>query len=405
MDDEITRDVDVSLLTPVQEKHARMPLKRIVAFIITAGIFITSLLFYSLITGQRMSKRYTPVIEAAMKIKLEATTGYLWFEEVLLKDHAENMTNVKSHFAQADWYAKAMLEGGSNTKSTLIALDDAKLRGHIEDLRLRLDSFSKLIDLRWQAHNMSKPEISYNGEFKQAFMELIVQADHVETRLQNLLIKEQATFKNTHIILALMVVVTTLIVCYLFVGYGRMQNKNLNELQLEVEDRKKAEEILRLQATTDHLTGLHNRRHLTEVLQDEALRTKRQRNPYSVVLFDIDYFKSINDTHGHDTGDLVLQAVATITVAHLREVDVLARWGGEEFLMLLRDTDLNGATQVAEKSRAVLAAYDFGDAEQVTASFGVVQYLEGESIRDLVHRADEALYSAKAAGRNKVCVG
>jgi len=160
---------------------------------------------------------------------------------------------------------------------------------------------------------------------------------------------------------------------------------------------------LRLQARRDALTGLDNRLAVNERLHDEFLRMKRSKRPYAVLLMDIDYFKRINDTHGHAVGDEVLVAVAQLLKASLRESDFVARHGGEEFIALLIDTDSHHAAQVAEKIRAVIAAARLPTVEHVTISIGVAMATpddadEDESVRD----ADHYLYEAKRAGRNRV---
>jgi diguanylate cyclase len=160
---------------------------------------------------------------------------------------------------------------------------------------------------------------------------------------------------------------------------------------------------LRLQARRDALTGLDNRLAVNERLHDEFLRMKRTARPYAVLLMDIDYFKRINDTHGHAVGDEVLVAVAQLLKASLRESDFVARYGGEEFIALLVETDARHAAQVAEKIRAVIAAAKLSTVGHITISIGLAMATlddadEDESVRD----ADHHLYEAKRAGRNQV---
>ena len=157
-------------------------------------------------------------------------------------------------------------------------------------------------------------------------------------------------------------------------------------------------------ATTDALTGLANRRRTTERLQEEMRRAARHGVPLSVLLCDIDRFKSVNDTYGHNAGDEVLRAVATALGCTLREVDMVGRWGGEEFLTILPDTGLAGAAVAAERVRAAieaLPAFEDGPAS-VTTSVGVAAYVRGIGLEAFVERADKALYEAKESGRNCV---
>ncbi len=155
-------------------------------------------------------------------------------------------------------------------------------------------------------------------------------------------------------------------------------------------------------ATTDTLTGLPNRRRLEEACQLQMSRVKRHGEKLSVVMIDVDKFKSVNDTHGHQVGDLVLQNVAQVLDETVRESDFVGRWGGEEFMVLCPGTRLNEARIVAEKLRAAIAAHEFPVVGEKTASFGVAQLGTDEPLERAVERADAALYLAKENGRNRV---
>jgi diguanylate cyclase (GGDEF)-like protein len=163
-------------------------------------------------------------------------------------------------------------------------------------------------------------------------------------------------------------------------------------------------EELRSQAATDVLTGLSNRRALVATLRRELAEAARYQRPCALILLDLDHFKQLNDNHGHECGDRVLVAVADTLRRTLRTADAVGRWGGEEFLALLPDTDGNEALRVAEKLRAAIAACQVpGSAVAVTASFGVAGGgPHTVSVDALVQAADRALYEAKAKGRNAV---
>ncbi|ARJ67812.1 response regulator [Magnetospirillum sp. ME-1] len=153
---------------------------------------------------------------------------------------------------------------------------------------------------------------------------------------------------------------------------------------------------------TDTLTGLFNRRRLDEAYAHELDRAQRYAKPVSLIISDVDHFKSVNDTHGHQTGDDVLKTIAGLLRSGVRAVDIVGRWGGEEFLVICPDTDLDGAVALAEKLRASIAEEPVATIGSTTASFGVAQYRDGESFKDTVARADTALYRAKINGRNRV---
>ena len=159
------------------------------------------------------------------------------------------------------------------------------------------------------------------------------------------------------------------------------------------------------QAISDELTGLANRRHSEERLVAEIARSERYDTPLGVIVGDIDEFKAANDTHGHAFGDLVLQRFADVLRERLRDVDLIGRWGGEEFLIVLPETTLDGAIEAAERIRTGFEAVELGPEDarvRVTASFGVAGFVRGNDALELVRAADDALYEAKRRGKNRV---
>ena len=159
-------------------------------------------------------------------------------------------------------------------------------------------------------------------------------------------------------------------------------------------------------ATTDDLTGLHNRRHFMSVIEAEWDRAKRYGSTASLLLIDVDHFKLVNDTHGHLCGDELLRRIAAATAELLRQPDVLARFGGEEFMVFLPHTDTLGAVDVAERIRERIKAMVLDwQGRQVTASVSIgvaPMRTEMPSLDFLLHEADTALYTAKADGRDRV---
>lgn len=158
-------------------------------------------------------------------------------------------------------------------------------------------------------------------------------------------------------------------------------------------------------ARTDELTGLHNRRYFFELAERECSVARRHGRPLSVVMIDIDYFKQINDTFGHQAGDEVLARLAGIVAAHRRSGDILARYGGEEFVLMLPETAAQNALRVAEQLRATVAAVGVDTASgkaNFTISAGVAELgADAQTLEQLIRKADEALYAAKAQGRNR----
>ncbi len=161
-------------------------------------------------------------------------------------------------------------------------------------------------------------------------------------------------------------------------------------------------------ARVDHLTGLLNRRGFTEEGESEIRRSFRAGVPFSIILADVDNFKRFNDQHGHVCGDYVLKRVAELMRSRLRDVDRVARWGGEEFILLLPGTDIEGAAILAEKLREAIAdnVFEFGEQRlSITMTFGLAGFRKGESLDTCIARADTALYHGKESGRNKVMIG
>jgi len=159
---------------------------------------------------------------------------------------------------------------------------------------------------------------------------------------------------------------------------------------------------LQLQAATDTLTGLFNRTILYQSLEQAIAQSKRKAIPMTIVTFDIDHFKTINDSYGHDVGDDVLQNLGALLKQRVRGTDKVFRLGGEEFMILLFDTDLDEGQKVAENLRLTIASTPFLPKHPVTVSLGVATLLPDESLTDWVKRSDEYLYIAKSNGRNQV---
>jgi two-component system, cell cycle response regulator len=179
----------------------------------------------------------------------------------------------------------------------------------------------------------------------------------------------------------------------------------IKRLQDQLEEKNRELEQLSI---SDGLTGLYNHRHLHELLTDEHERSRRTEEPVSVIMFDLDHFKDVNDTHGHQAGDKVLEELAAILRECAREIDKLGRYGGEEFMAILPDSDARDGAVFAERVREMVENQRFDIQTdgplRMTVSAGVASYPSdgADSPRRLVHQADLALYSAKHSGRNQV---
>ena len=205
------------------------------------------------------------------------------------------------------------------------------------------------------------------------------------------------------------IIMELLFVIFLALGFGiyrevsqKRYKKNMNELLFEVEQKNG---LLKRLSITDKLTGLNNRIKIDEVLKSDLDMFERYDNVFSVILIDIDHFKKVNDTHGHPAGDEVLKHFASILKKNARITDIVGRWGGEEFMIIASETDSVGATKFATILKKAINEHDFPKVRKITASFGLTQVNVGDSIEEVVNRADLALYNAKETGRNRVVCG
>jgi diguanylate cyclase (GGDEF)-like protein len=174
--------------------------------------------------------------------------------------------------------------------------------------------------------------------------------------------------------------------------------------ELEITNNELTKEKLVLQglSSKDSLTGLFNRFKLEEAFEYEQKQSNRYETDLSIIMIDIDDFKSVNDTYGHNIGDVFLKEIAEILKTSFRDVDTVGRWGGEEFLILLPKTNLEDSREIAEKVRKEIELHKFTEIGNKTASFGVAAHSNNESLSSLLNRADKALYAAKENGRNRV---
>jgi diguanylate cyclase (GGDEF)-like protein len=296
--------------------------------------------------------------------------------EAIAKHHAQQMPN--EQFAQVAWAAErcaAVFEGGdtdshrkvASAALVSLALTEAQLDGLIARVPGMVTELASALD-----RNVGD-QLDLETLHERAHQQLVALNEHYE-------------------------------------GIVRTLEELLERKDALEGDLRAANERLERLASTDELTGLANRRATEEGLRRDLSRSDRDATPLSVVLIDVDHFKSVNDTWGHATGDAVLSCVGKVLKTSLRTGDVPGRWGGEEFLCILPNTDASGAAVVAERLRANLPLNTVAGPRgpvQVTASFGVAS-VRGPGCRNasesLMRRADSALYSAKEQGRDRVVV-
>jgi len=184
--------------------------------------------------------------------------------------------------------------------------------------------------------------------------------------------------------------------------YQEVISEQANELKESNTQLAELYRVKAIEASTDPLTGLSNRLALMKKLDELYAYYRRDKELFSIILFDIDFFKKVNDSYGHNKGDEVLQSIAAVSLECVREIDMLARYGGEEFLVILPKTTSLSALEVAERMRKSIQEKIKIDNKSITASFGVVQIRENIDIDKLINLADQALYRAKSSGRNRV---
>jgi diguanylate cyclase (GGDEF)-like protein/PAS domain S-box-containing protein len=174
--------------------------------------------------------------------------------------------------------------------------------------------------------------------------------------------------------------------------------ESYTSLSEDITDKKQIEVI----SQTDKLTQLYNRVKLDESLEYEMNRFIRHSDIFSIILIDMDKFKSVNDNYGHQVGDSVLIKLSEILKTHSRKIDIVGRWGGEEFMIICIDTDIKGATHFAENLRIAVEEYVFDVVKHKTISVGVTEVKRTDNIETLIKRVDDYLYEAKESGRNRV---
>jgi len=387
-------------LTETDSTLSRVSIKPF-AMIIAAALLALVMIYTSFILAYDMTARNASLIDAAKEIKLEATYGHLWFEEIMSGDQRESIDAVMQHIKNARWFARAMLDGGEKDQESFDALSEPELRLHIEGVIQELETFDQLTRDRYENFVASRPGTAIDGRYDETFRRFIRLADTVETELQDLVKSELQDFRNLHFLLALLVMI---IAVFSMVITWRHETRNIQHLRTIHEAQKRLEVL----SHTDQLTGVANRRAFDKTLTLEFSRARREKVPLSLIMLDIDFFKLYNDTYGHLKGDECLSRVAhVLNLMCRRPMDLFARYGGEEFAVILPNSV--NAQQLAESMREAvidlaIPHQGIGEDKLVSISLGVAEMPADSqiTIKELISRADFALYQAKKNGRNQV---
>ncbi len=224
----------------------------------------------------------------------------------------------------------------------------------------------------------------------------------LQAEIQDIIERQHRINQIFPIIVVVVFVLGLIIIRQLYTTYNT--NKQLEKTNIELHE---AIVILQRLSKTDPLTELSNRRDMIEKMENEQNRFARSGKVFSIIMTDIDDFKEVNDKFGHDGGDFILKSLAQLMRYSIREQDTVGRWGGEEFLLLLPETDIDGAKSLAEKIRKNISVtpFVFADLEiSVTMTFGIASYNKTMRIDDCIKKSDEALYHGKQKGKNCVFI-
>ena len=364
-----------------------------------------SFLFY---LGNKLSSKHAPLINAVMQIKLEATTGHLWFEEIMSGDTAESIEGVWRNIEQADWYAKAMLDGGSNDLVTYYPLTDPKMRTLIIAVRKALTKFKAIAEKRYRHFSDSIPGTAIDQQFDQVFHDLIREADHVDVMIHQQIAKELTQYRWLGVLLVVLSSVISLRLSNFL--YKRELNReelldSLTQANQAIEEKNKALDYL---AHFDHLTGLPNRILFIDRLEQAIAHSQRKQSAFALLLIDLDHFKAVNDRYGHQQGDKLLQQTSNRITHCIRDDDTLVRISGDEFIVILFDMhDVDSAIDASNSAASKIIdemrepfVLD-GPIAHVSASIGVAIYpTDSTDPEELTQHADNAMYHAKFLGKN-----
>lgn len=229
--------------------------------------------------------------------------------------------------------------------------------------------------------------------------------DFIPSNLKQEILNKHIAVKyeqKTDYTLVMRIIIVSLVIILAIIYWNRKLSIAKTKLELAQEDIEKKNKELKILSITDKLTGVYNRAKIDRTIEKELVRTKRYNHHLSIILVDFDFFKNINDTYGHLVGDEVLIHFAKLLENNTRNIDIVGRWGGEEFLIICPETNIDGAVKLAQDLREKVESYTFEKAGKRTASFGLTVSQDFDTLETIVLRADEALYKAKETGRNKV---
>ena len=376
--------------------------------VIMVTLSLIAMMGYLIYSGDRLAARQSPLVDAAMEIKLELSLGHLRLEEILSGDLTENIDHVWSHIDQADWYARAMLEGGKNAEGSFSPLTDHSMRSSMQFVRLALKEFRSIAAQRLQNTGVSLPGSELDQKFDDVFSQILLSADQVETLLQQKISEELRRFHNLSILLFVFALVIAALVSYLIFRLEHQRERHVSTIEKAHEKIQLQHDELRYLAYHDHLTDLPNRTLFLDRLEQELSHAQRKQSLLVLLFVDLDNFKSVNDHLGHDAGNQVLRYTAERLRKSVRADDTVARLGGDEFTVILADIAskehaLDTANAVAGNiSKELSLPFGVeGSTAFITASIGIAVFpQDGSTVEVLLRNADGAMFEAKQRGKN-----
>lgn len=320
--------------------------------------------------------------------------GYIWINRIVNYDGGDNYAVREIHpnlpETEGMWLSTATTDIKGNKPYAV------ELEGIKKDGELFFDYYFKKLNSERIEHKMSYAKLYKPYDWVVATG---VYLDDVDQLVKAERERMDATYRSKRMV-AMSVAVAIVILCTMIIIFFERQVVMLIA-SYEEKSREYTNSLQKL-SCTDQLTGLYNRVKIDEVFQYESQQFKRHNSPFSILLLDIDNFKHVNDTHGHQVGDRILNELSCLLEANSRTTDTLGRWGGEEFLLICPETGHQGAIRLAEAIRQTIEAHNFEAVGKLTCSIGVSTFTEGDCPETLLSRADKALYRAKSNGRNRV---
>ncbi len=376
--------------------------------IVLSGTLIILLMMTSVFyLGNRIAGHHAPLVDATMELKLQITTGHLWFEEIVSGDSNESIDTVWYSLDRADGYAKSLLQGGDTLQGDYPALEDEHLRELISSVRNSLEEFRQITRQRYQEGGKAGSEL--DQRYDAIFADVLSGAEKVELDVLALIKREYRQYVTLGYSLLILAILAIMFMTRLVYSNGLANQKLVNSIAetnrtIEAQNRE-----LDYKAHFDALTGLPNRVLFLDRVNQTILQAKRDGYSFALLYADFDHFKHINDVFGHAAGDHALRQIAERILTCIRESDTAARISGDEFGVILsnrtqshldKEVCRNLASKLNQIMRQPIPYKEH--ALHSSVSIGIAIYPEnGTTAEQLMVNADAAMYQAKSQGKDR----